>query len=626
MKFPYEQLSLQELKTMPYSRLEELADSIRTFLIESIARTGGHLSSNLGIVEITLALHAVFNSPEDKIIFDVGHQSYVHKILTGRADQFDTLRQSHGLSGFQKRKESPHDPWEAGHSSTSLSAALGMAAARDLKKEDYEIIPIIGDGALTGGMAMEALNDLGAQNRKVIIIFNDNNMSISKNIGGMEQVITRLRTSEVYRHTKKELHTSLPNSSLGKEFLQFLHNSKNVVKQRVIDNPLFTQFNLDYIGPVDGHNIEQLIEVLNTAKEHEGPIVVHVRTCKGKGYLPAEKDQDGSWHGVGPFNIQTGKPVRQLPRREISWSEVMSNSLIELAKKDPLITAITPAMANGSKLLKFQELYPDRFFDAGIAEQHAMTMAAGMAQGGLKPFISVYSSFLQRAYDQVSHDVARMNLPVVIGIDRAGLVGEDGSTHQGIYDISFLRSIPNLILSQPKDAKEAQNLLFTAFKSGKPFAIRYPRGTTSYKKTEPEEIEIGTWTKKAIGTPKQIVIAYGPDVDHIAIRAAENNMNLLIVNARFFKPVDTKMLQELVEMNLPITVYETDTTVGGLGEAILDEINRLEKKIDVIGIEDRFVPHGSIRSLRKLEGISTDALFEKLEEHEEKHETGSIPV
>jgi 1-deoxy-D-xylulose-5-phosphate synthase len=603
---------------MSEEQLEELAEDIRAFLIESISRTGGHLSSNLGIVELTLALHKVFDSPKDKIIFDVGHQCYVHKILTGRAKQFHTLRQYQGLSGFQKREESEHDFWEAGHSSTSLSAALGMAIARDLKKEDYEIIPVIGDGALTGGMALEALNDIGSKQKKVIIVFNDNNMSISRNHSAMEKRITTLRTSPFYRTLKKDVKRNLDNK-VGAGVLTSLSHMKDTIKSEIIDAPLFKEFNLDYIGPIDGHNIPSLVAAFTMAKEVDGPIVVHVTTTKGKGYKYAQEDKMGAWHGVAPFNIETGQSLFRLPKNELTWSAIISNTLIDLAAKNPDIVAITPAMATGSKLIEFSNLYPDRFFDAQIAEQHAMTMAAGMAQAGLQPFIYVYSSFLQRAYDQLSHDVARMNLPVVIGVDRAGLVGDDGDTHQGIYDIAFMRSIPNLIIAQPKDAKEAQNLLYTAFKLKKPFALRYPKGNIPYKKNEEYElIEPGTWTYTDVLEPKQIVISYGPDVDRIIKKAKENQVGLRVVNARYIKPLDKNMLRELFESGLPITVFETDISNGGLSSAILEEMNASNENehIDVIGIHDKFVPHGSIRKLRELEGINIEALFEELEYNE----------
>lgn len=609
-----------QLKDMSIEELTDLSSQIREFLLQSVSATGGHLSSNLGNVELTVALHKVFDSPKDKFIFDVGHQSYTHKILTGRMADFKTLRQKDGLSGYQKRSESIHDPWEAGHSSTSISAALGMAAARDIQHQDFEVLAITGDGAITGGMSLEALNDLGAQQRKVIIIFNDNNMSISRNHGGMEQAINRIRTSELYRNTKKEVNNNMSHGVVGRTFQQVLHAGREMLKNQLVESTLFSQFNLDYIGPVDGHNFRELIPALETARDHEGPVVVHVITTKGKGYLPAERDTIGSWHGVSPFDLKTGKSRALHTENEISWSEIISNTLIDLAKEDPKITAITPAMANGSKLLKFQKEFPDRFFDSGIAEQHALTLAAGMAAGGLKPFVSVYSSFLQRAYDQASHDIARMDLPVVVGVDRAGLVGEDGETHQGIYDIAFLRTIPNVIIAQPKDAAEAQNLLYTAFETGKPFFLRYPRGNEVYKKNESyTKIPVGSWTATEIGHPEQIVITYGPDIPRIIRKAKNNNMNLLVVNARFMKPIDMEMLRKLKEMNLPITVFETDTTSGGLSDAVLAGLNELadeEEKVDIIGIEDRFVPHGSIRSLRKLEGISMEDLFDHLEKED----------
>ncbi|WP_289197135.1 1-deoxy-D-xylulose-5-phosphate synthase, partial [uncultured Dubosiella sp.] len=386
--------SPDQIKSMSTKQLQELADDIRMFLIGSISRTGGHLSSNLGVVELTIALHYVFHSPNDKFLFDVGHQSYTHKILTGRAGAFSTLRKHNGLSGFQKRSESVHDAWEAGHSSTSLSAALGMAIARDLQHENFEIIPIIGDGALSGGMALEALNDIGVSHKKMIIIFNDNNMSISKNHGAIEKRLTNLRSSSLYRHMKQDVKTNLNQTKTGVNLLHSLTHLRDSLKDSLVDAPLFKEFNLDYLGPVDGHNIPALIKVLETAKEHEGPIVVHVITQKGKGYKLAEQDRTGKWHGVGPFDPATGRLLVKLPPQEISWSQVISNTLIDLAAKNPKIVAITPAMAQGSKLLEFASRYKDRFFDCGIAEQHAVTMAAGMAVGGLHPFVSIYSSFL----------------------------------------------------------------------------------------------------------------------------------------------------------------------------------------------------------------------------------------
>lgn len=606
-----------QIKNLSMKQLDVLAQDIRHFLIQNISKTGGHLSSNLGIVEITIAMHYVFSSPKDKMIFDVGHQSYVHKILTGRSTKFATLRKLNGLSGYQKRSESPHDCWEAGHSSTSLSAALGYAIARDVQHQNYEVIAIIGDGALAGGMSLEALNDIGAQKRKMIIIFNDNAMSISKNRGGVEKRITSIRSSHLYRSMKNDIKVTLPHNKMGDETLKVFSSIRDRIKSGLIDAPLFQEFNLDYLGPVDGHNIPALIKVFEAAKEHDGPIVVHVRTKKGKGYRYAEQDKIGQWHGVSPFNIQTGQPLMKLPINEKTWSNIISDGLIELAKKNKDVVAITPAMAQGSKLLKFAKLFPDRFFDCGIAEEHAITMAGAMSLGGLRPFVSIYSSFLQRAYDQMNHDLGRMDLPVVIGIDRAGLVGDDGETHQGVFDISFLRSIPNLILSQPKDAQEAYDLLYTAFAAKHPFCIRYPRGQTAVTdKIDFHLISIGSWERFDIGSdPKAIIISYGPDVDRIIHTIHENNLSMIVVNARFFKPIDQEMCKELFNLDLPIYVYETDVKIGGLSSAVLEYQNEIENHIHILGIDDHYVQHGPIRSLRKKEHIDLESLFREIERY-----------
>lgn len=611
--------SPEDIKNCSIKELENLCEDIRQFLIENISKTGGHLSSNLGVVELTVCLHYVFNAPKDKIIFDVGHQCYTHKILTGRAPYFSTLRKKDGLSGFQKRKESIYDCWEAGHSSTSLSAALGFACARDLLNENYEVIPVIGDGSLANGMSMEALNDIGTQQRKMIIIFNDNNMSISKNHSAIEQKITNIRTSKFYQNMKTDVKKNLKNTSYGANLLKSMTNIRDHIREEVIDAPLFENFNINYIGPVDGHDIHALIRTLKAAKNSDGPIVIHVLTKKGKGYSFAEKDEVGKWHGVSPFDIQTGMPLLKHPSDELSWSEVISKTLLDLAYHDPKIVAITPAMAQGSKLLEFAHKFPKRFFDCGIAEEHAITMASAMAEAGLKPFVSIYSSFLQRAYDQINHDMARMNEPVVVGIDRAGLVGDDGETHQGVFDISFLRSIPNLILSQPKDAKEAQNLLYSAFQERKPYFIRYPRGFVKYEKNkEYTYIQPGTWTKTIVGNnPSCIVICYGPEVDKVIEKATINNISMIVVNARFFKPIDTKMMDELMALKLKIYIYQTDCQIGSLSSAILEYLNH---DIDITGIQDHFVGHGSIRSLRIEEKIHINGLFQKI--CEESNEIG----
>lgn len=654
-----------QLKNLSIEELEDLANQIRLFLLQSISQTGGHLSSNLGVIELTLAMHYVFNSPEDKIIFDVGHQSYTHKIITGRLFQFDTLRQFHGLSGYQKRNESEHDPWEAGHSSTSLSAGLGLAIARDLNHENYEVVSVIGDGALGGGMALEALNDIGAQKRKMIVIFNDNEMSISPNISGIESSITKLRTSKVYRDTKKDLYDSLITTPTGNEILDFLRYSRDRIKEKVIDAPLFSAFGVDYIGPVNGSNLRDLISSLQTAKEHDGPIVVHVLTIKGKGYSFAEHDETGEWHGVSPFDLISGKSKEKRNPDMITWSQLIARTLNRFAAQDSKLCVITPAMATGSELIPFAQKYPDRFFDVGIAEEHAVTMAAAMAQGGLHPFVSIYSSFLQRAYDQVLHDVARMDLPVVFGIDRAGLVGSDGETHQGIYDIAFLSTIPNIILAQPKDAREAQNMLYTAFAQKHPFFIRYPRGKVRYQvNLNLEEVPIGSWTYtftqtenenlplaeqnensasgneticlesnqeessvnndtielredlKSLRThPKadQIVIAYGPNVEIIEERARGENRNWLVVNARYLKPLDTEMLDVLYNMKTPVTIYETDTYQSGLADQIAAYYYKKDPRFEVVTMRDGFIEQGKVEQLLKEQGNSIDDLFEKVD-------------
>lgn len=609
----YDIKSPNDIKTCSIAELEDLCDQIRSFLIESISKTGGHLSSNLGVVELTVAMHYVFHTPQDKFLFDVGHQSYVHKILTGRASQFPTLRQYKGLAGFQKRCESEHDAWEAGHSSTSLSGALGMAIARDLNHEEFEVVPVIGDGALSGGMAMEALNQIGALSSKMVIIFNDNNMSISKNVGAMDEAFTKLRTSRPYNNLKEDLKGALSNTKTGSAVLNSMRSMKNAVKANVVDTSIFGDFNLDYIGPVDGHDLRTLIKVLNLAKKHDGPIVVHVMTKKGKGYSYAEADKDGKWHGVSQFDPKSGQTLSKMPAGHLSWSEVISKTLIDLASANASIVGITPAMIGGSKLNEFFDTYPDRSFDCGIAEEHAMTFAAGLAMNGIRPFVSVYSSFMQRAYDQINHDIARMDLPVVIGIDRCGLVGEDGETHHGVFDIAMLRSIPHMILSQPKDAIEAQNLMYTAFSQKHPFAIRYPRGNTPYQKLEHYDLlEIGSWTSWEMDDYQVIILTYGSDVDRIISKIKVNQLPVRVVNARFFKPIDSMMLEELCAQQKPIIIYEGDMLTGGLSSAVLEYANdhQLHTEFIRLGIDDHYVTHGSLPQLRKLEHLDMNSLCE----------------
>lgn len=608
----------KQLKECSIQQLNELCADIRTFLIENISHTGGHLASNLGIVELCVALHVVFDSPKDKMIFDVGHQSYVHKILTGRANQFSTLRQYKGLSGFQKRYESVHDCYEAGHSSTALSSALGFALARDYDHEHYQIIPIVGDASLMSGISLEALNTIGEKQTPMVIILNDNGMSISKNVGALSETLTKMRTSQVYNKTKQDVSDFLNKNQTGKNVFHTISNMKNSIKKSVVESSFFGDFGLDYLGPIDGHNLHQLIQTLQTAKHHRGPIVIHVCTKKGKGYSFAEKDTTGKWHGISPFNVRTGEVLKQIPENYTSWSEWMSESLCKLASFDQNIIAITPAMIAGSKLENFQKKYPNRLIDCGIAEDHAAILASGLACNGKRPFLAIYSSFLQRAYDPINHDIARMDLPVVIGIDRAGLVGEDGPTHHGCFDIQLLRSLPNMILSQPKDAAEAQDLLFTAFSQQHPFAIRYPRGNVEKVILPMKSIEIGTWTKFHVcDTSKVVIIAYGSDVDAIYSKAKINELPITLVNARFFKPLDYECLDEIASMNQPIIVYETDILAGGLSSAILEYYNDTQQQVFVrrIGIQDHFVTQGSLNELRKAEHIDLNTLFNIIGEY-----------
>ena len=604
-----------QLKNLSVNELNELCQQIRTFLIENISHTGGHLGSNLGIVETCVAMHKVFDSPNDKMIFDVGHQSYVHKILTGRANRFSTLRQYKGLSGFQKRIESEHDCYEAGHSSTALSSALGFALARDYDHKDNEVIAVVGDASLMSGISLEALNTIGEKQTKMIIVLNDNGMSISKNVGALSQTLTKMRTSNVYNKTKIAVTNSLHKNKTGENVYHAISDLKSILKKNVVESSFFGDFGLDYLGPIDGHNLEQIIQTFEVAKKHNGPIVVHISTTKGKGYSYAENDTTGKWHGISPFNPRTGEVLKKLPENVVSWSQWMSDTVSELANKDKDIIAITPAMIAGSKLENFQKKHPSRLIDCGIAEDHAAILASGLACAGKKPYLAIYSSFLQRAYDPINHDICRMDLPVVLGIDRAGLVGEDGATHHGTFDIQLLRSLPNMILTQPKDALEAQNLLYTAFNQTHPFAIRFPRGNVEKCSAEFNPIEVGSWSEfKVNETVDCTVITYGNDVDAIYSKAVANELNLSVVNARFIKPMDTDMLDMIASRKKPIIVFETDILAGGLSSAILEYYNDTNQNVQLIrfGIDDHFVDHGSVAELRRQEGIDLNALFDTI--------------
>ena len=612
----YDIHSPDDIRGMSIAELTELAGQIRQFLIENISKTGGHIASNLGVVELTIAVHYVFHAPEDKVFFDVGHQCYTHKILTGRAKDFPTLHAYGGMSGFEKRSESPYDVWEAGHSSTSLSAALGMAVARDMDGDDYQIVPIIGDGALGSGMSFEALNQIGYEKRKMVIIFNDNNMSISRNVGATAMNFSRLRSSNSYIRFKDNLKENLNKNEFGRNLYSGLKIMKDNIRDSIVEKGLFGEFNLDYIGPVDGHNLKDLIQVLRMAERHDGPIVVHVITQKGKGYAPCEHDREGRWHGVGPFNIETGKPLHEVPEGYAKWCTLFSDTVMDLAEKDPSIVAITPAMIQGSGLQNFFARFPERSFDCGIAEEHAATFAAGLAISGKRPYLAIYSSFLQRAYDQINHDICRMDLPVVIGIDHAGIVGGDGETHQGIFDIGLLRPLPHLIYAQPKDDREARSMLYTAFHQNHPFAIRYPKGTVKLHPDEQEEMmEIGTWETMPTTDHDQVyVLAYGPNVPIIHDKLMQNEIPATLINCRFFKPMDETVLQEIGDAHKPVIIYETDMLAGGLGEAIIAwySDHQMPVKIRRMGIPDIYVQQGPETRLRKAMHIDLNTLLEEI--------------
>ncbi|UXS74610.1 1-deoxy-D-xylulose-5-phosphate synthase [Staphylococcus chromogenes] len=588
------------LKNLSVKELEALSEDIRQFLIQTCSKTGGHIGANLGVVELTIALHKHYNSPQDKILWDVGHQSYIHKILTGRGHQFDTLRQYKGLCGFPKLRESEHDVWEAGHSSTSLSAAMGMAKARDIMNQNHHVIPVIGDGALTGGMALEALNNIGHDRTNMTIILNDNEMSIAPNVGAMHNMLGRIRMNQGYNKLKLDAETVLSRLPGGSRIRESADRIKDSLKYLVVDGAFFEELGIRYIGPVDGHNYEELENALQTADSINKPVLIHVVTKKGKGYQPAENDKIGTWHGLGPYKLETGEQIKGQPTGP-SWSQFMSDEILSYAKQDKRVVAITPAMPVGSKLTKFQSELPEQFFDVGIAEQHAVTMAAGLAVEGFRPYVAIYSTFLQRAYDQVLHDVDRQKLNVIFGIDRSGLVGADGETHQGVFDVGFLTQFPNMTVTMPKDENEARDLVYTAMQHPQgPFAIRYPRGNgygvpLNKKKSL---IELGTWEQLSTGQDVTL-ISYGPTV-HTIIEAAElltkEDISATVLNARFIKPMDIKKLHEVGRSNQPVLIAEEGMLNGGLGSQIATFFmeHGYTNLIKRIGIEDEYIEHGNV--------------------------------
>ena len=614
----------EDLKKLNISEKQELATELRKLIIQTVSKTGGHLASNLGVVELTIALHSVFDAPKDKIVWDVGHQTYVHKILTGRKDKIGTIRSFNGLAGFPKSTESEYDCFNTGHSSTSISAALGMARARDIKKEHYCVIAVIGDGALTGGMALEALNDAGSSKTNLIVILNDNEMSIAKNVGGISQFLTRIRTRKLYNKSDKYIKKMvLRIPKLGNGIIKFVRKIKYGIKQMIIPNMLFEDLGFKYLGPVDGHSIENLEAILKKAKELDGPILIHTLTKKGKGYRPAEENPD-KFHSTSAFNIETGNTVNS---KKDDYSKIFGKKLVELAKTDKNIVAITAAMRDGTGLTEFAREFPDRFFDVGIAEQHALTMAAGIAKGGLKPVVSIYSSFYQRAFDQAIDDICMQNLPVVMCVDRAGIVGNDGETHQGLLDMAFFRLIPSITIMAPKDFKELEMMLEFAIGLNKPVVIRYPRGGEGKKKfAEHNKIELGKCEEIVENRFKNAdkcvtIVAVGNMVER-AVEVAEmlekDNICAEIINARFIKPIDADTIIEKIQKTGNCITIEDGTAVGGLDTIVKELIvdNNLQNiKFKSFAYPDKFIEHGSVYELEEKYKMDVKSIYRDIVDH-----------
>ena len=616
-----------DIKKLKEDEYPVLAHEIRQFLLEKISHTGGHLASNLGVVELTMALHLAFDLPKDKIIWDVGHQSYTHKLLSGRREGFDDLRQFGGMSGFPKRKESPYDAFDTGHSSTSISAGLGIAQAREIMGDDYSVISIIGDGALTGGMAYEALNNAAQLKKNFIIVLNDNEMSISKNVGGMSKYLSSVRTRESYAEFKLGVEKTLSAIPvIGKNLAYGLYLAKNGIKQFLVPGMLFEDMGITYLGPVDGHNVKEMVQVLKEAKRVHHAVLVHVITKKGKGYEPAEKNP-ARFHGVEPFDVSTGKPLKE--KIYPSYTDVFSKKICELAEENQKIVAITAAMPDGTGLTGFSKKFPDRFFDVGIAEAHAVTSAAGMASVGLKPVVAVYSSFLQRGYDQVLHDVCIQNLPVLFAIDRAGLVGSDGETHQGIFDISFLSLVPGMSIMAPKNLWELQKMLEFGVKYDGPLAIRYPRGQ-AYRGLKEFDAPIEYGKSEMLYEEENIALfALGSMVstgEHVREKLKDRGYSCTLVNARFVKPLDTDMIDRLCENHRLIVTMEENVLRGGMGMCATRYIHEHYPHIRVIqvALPDAYVEHGNVSILREMLGIDSDSVIRRIfEEYLDKEQQDS---
>ena len=595
--------------------MECLAGEIREFLVKKVSNTGGHLASNLGVVELTMALHLICDLPKDKIIWDVGHQSYTHKLLTGRKEGFEDLRIYGGMSGFPKRKESQCDAFDTGHSSTSISAGLGYVRARDLKHEDYTVISVIGDGSLTGGMAYEALNNASNLKTNFIVVLNDNHMSISENVGGMSRYLANLRTADIYTGLKKGVTNALQQVPvMGDRMIEHIRKTKSSIKQLMVPGMFFEDMGITYLGPIPGHNLPMLCKALKEAKKVEGPVLLHVMTTKGKGYEPAETAPD-KFHGIGPFDIESGKVLAK--KDGDTYTDVFGKVLCDEASRNPDIVAITAAMADGTGLARFKKHYPNRFFDVGIAEEHGVTFAAGLAAGGLKPVFAVYSSFLQRGYDQLIHDVALQNLPVVFGVDRAGLVGSDGETHQGIFDLSFLSNIPNMTVMSPKNKWELADMLRFALQMNSPVAIRYPRGK-AYDGYEGCRERISYGKSEWIFEGKEIAIL---SVGHMFEEAVKTRDKLIeqgyeptLINMRFIKPIDEAMIEKVCQTHKLIAVIEENVQTGACGERVSEYVMRkmLPSHVLTLALPDDYIEHGSVDVLRKMTGIDSESMSEKI--------------
>ncbi|MCI7106378.1 MAG: 1-deoxy-D-xylulose-5-phosphate synthase [Agathobacter sp.] len=606
---------VNDIKQFDEKQLEELRQEIRDFLITSIAKTGGHLSSNLGVVELTMALHLSFDLSRDKIVWDVGHQSYTHKLLTGRKEGFETLRQYGGMSGFPRTQENPADSFNTGHSSTSISAGLGLAAARDLLGEDYHVISVIGDGALTGGLAFEALNNASSMKTNFIIVLNDNNMSISENVGGLNRYLSNFRTADAYMDLKDGVTNSLNRIPVvGERLVKKIRNAKSGIKQLFVPGMFFEEMGIIYLGPVDGSNIKSMRKVFAEAKRVRGPVLVHVITKKGEGYAPAER-HPARFHGTDSFNVETGLPLKKQSRAH--YTDVFSTVMKKMGEREPRLVAITAAMEDGTGLKRFHNLYPDRFFDVGIAEEHAVTFAAGLAKAGLKPVFAVYSSFLQRAYDQILHDVCAQKLPVVFAVDRAGLVGKDGATHQGIYDLSYLSTIPNLTVMAPKNKWELSDMLKYAIAAEEPVAIRYPRGDAcDWWKEQRAPIQKGR--AEVLATGKEVaLLAIGSMVEtawEVRSRLAEYGIAATVVNARFAVPLDRECILSLAGNHGLLVTMEENVASGGFGEhvAALLSDEQIPVQLIRIAIADQFVEHGSVEQLKEALGLDVDSVTQKI--------------